>query len=179
MTSMPARPGQFGPYGGSYIPETLVPAVAALDAAYTAAKADPAFWDELNGAPQLHRPADRADLRWPADRAARRGAQIYLKREGPGPHRRAQDQQRARPGATGPAQGKTRIIAETGAGWPWRGHRHRVCATSALECVVRWASTTSRARSRTSSAACSAPRCAGSRLAHAQRRDQRSHARLG
>ncbi|MGB2615200.1 MAG: tryptophan synthase subunit beta, partial [Phycisphaerae bacterium] len=42
--SMPIWPdaaGRFGPYGGQYVPETLVPALAQLDEAYEAARADP------------------------------------------------------------------------------------------------------------------------------------------
>ena len=75
------RPGRFGPYGGSFIPETLAPAVAALDAAYHAAQADPAFWDELN---HLHRTFTGRPTPLTLARrltAQLGGAQIYLKRE--------------------------------------------------------------------------------------------------
>src|SRR5581483_8731593 len=81
MTSTPARPGQFGAYGGSYIPETLAPAVAALEAAYAQAKADPAFWEELEA---LHRSfTGRPTALTYASRLTAHcgGARIYLKRE--------------------------------------------------------------------------------------------------
>ena len=135
MTSMPARPGQFGPYGGSYIPETLVPAVAALDAAYAAAKADPAFWDELNG---LHHSfTGRPTALTYAGRLTAQlgGAQIYLKREDlahTGAHKinNALGQ-----GLLARRMGKTRIIAETGAGQHGVATA-TVCALLGLECVV-------------------------------------------
>ena len=40
--------GRFGPYGGQYVPETLMPALAELEAAAAAAWADPAFTERLN-----------------------------------------------------------------------------------------------------------------------------------
>ena len=46
MTEWPQGP-RFGPYGGAYIPETLVPAVRELEAAYEEAQADPAFREEF------------------------------------------------------------------------------------------------------------------------------------
>jgi tryptophan synthase beta chain len=129
------RPGQFGPYGGSYVPETLVPSVAALDAAYQQAKADPSFWAELD---QLHRTyTGRPTALTYAARLTEHcgGAHIYLKREDlahTGAHKINN--------AVGQAllatrMGKPRIIAETGAG------QHGVAAATAcalldLECVV-------------------------------------------
>ena len=46
-TAYPDASGRFGDYGGRYVPETLMPLVHELDAAYTAAKNDPAFQAEL------------------------------------------------------------------------------------------------------------------------------------
>ena len=135
MTTTTDRPGQFGPYGGSYIPETLVPAVAALDAAYQQAKADPAFWDELD---TLHRTYTGRPT--PLTYAARLtehcgGARIYLKREDlahTGAHKinNALGQ-----GLLAKRMGKTRIIAETGAGQHGVATA-TVCALLGLECVV-------------------------------------------
>jgi tryptophan synthase beta chain len=51
MTSLvepTSKPGRFGEYGGSFIPETLAPSVRALIAAYEAAKQDTAFWQEFD-----------------------------------------------------------------------------------------------------------------------------------
>src|SRR5829696_5543252 len=80
-TTTTSRPGQFGAYGGSYVPETLVPAITALIAAYEDAKADPSFWDELEG---LHRSytGRPTALTYAARLTAHcGGARIYLKRE--------------------------------------------------------------------------------------------------
>ncbi|MFS8890076.1 tryptophan synthase subunit beta, partial [Synechococcus sp. R55.2] len=81
MHEVASRPGRFGPYGGRYVPETLMPAVSALEAAYEEAKADPNFWAELTN---LHRTYTGRPT--PLSFAARLtahcgGAQIYLKRE--------------------------------------------------------------------------------------------------
>ncbi|MGZ9100128.1 MAG: tryptophan synthase subunit beta, partial [Brevundimonas sp.] len=46
---MPDAEGRFGPYGGRFVAETLMPLVHELDAAYAAAKADPTFQAELDG----------------------------------------------------------------------------------------------------------------------------------
>ena len=47
--AFPDPRGRFGDYGGRYVPETLMPLVLALEAAYEAANADPEFHRELNG----------------------------------------------------------------------------------------------------------------------------------
>ena len=46
MTRMPSK---FGPYGGQFVPEILMPAVSELESAYLEAQADPAFHAELDG----------------------------------------------------------------------------------------------------------------------------------
>ena len=136
MTSIQSsRPGRFGPYGGSFIPETLAPAVAALDAAYRAAQADPAFWDQLN---HLHRtftgrPTPLTLARRLTEQLG--GAQIYLKREDlahTGAHKinNALGQ-----GLLAQRMGKTRIIAETGAGQHGVATA-AVCAMLGMECIV-------------------------------------------
>src|SRR6266508_1225500 len=132
MTTTPTRPGQFGSYGGSYIPETLAPALAA---AYEQAKADPDFWEELN---ELHRTfTGRPTALTHAVRLTEHcgGAQIYLKREDlahTGAHKinNALGQ-----GLLAKRMGKTRIIAETGAGQHGVATA-AVCAMLGVECVV-------------------------------------------
>src|SRR6185503_18820826 len=135
MSTTPTSPGRFGPYGGAYIPETLAPAVAALDAAYQAARSDPSFWEELAALQRSYvgRPT-------PITYAARLtehcgGARIYLKREDlahTGAHKinNALGQ-----GLLAKRMGKTRIIAETGAGQHGVATA-TVCALLGMECVV-------------------------------------------
>jgi tryptophan synthase beta chain len=134
-TTTSSRPGMFGPYGGSFIPETLAPSVANLIDSYTAIKDDAAFWAELAklqatfiGRPTALTHAQRLS-------AHCGGAQIYLKREDlahTGAHKinNALGQ-----GLLAKRMGKTRIIAETGAGQHGVATA-AVCALLGLECVV-------------------------------------------
>jgi tryptophan synthase beta chain len=127
--------GRFGPYGGAYIPETLAPAVAALEQAYADSRQDPTFWAELD---QLHRsytgrPTPLTFARRLTEHLG--GAQIYLKREDlahTGAHKinNALGQ-----GLLAKRMGKTRIIAETGAGQHGVATA-TVCALLGMECVV-------------------------------------------
>lgn len=131
----PLTIGRFGPYGGCYVPETLIPAVTALDAAYTALRDDPRFWEELAF---LHRTYTGRPT--PLTFAARLtaqcgGAQIYLKREDlahTGAHKinNALGQ-----GLLAQRMGKRRVIAETGAGQHGVATA-TVCALLGLKCVV-------------------------------------------
>ena len=92
---MTALEETFGPYGGRYVPETLIPALDELTAAWEEAKRDPAFAAELDelGRTYVGRPSpDHARVAVRADETALPQAR------GPEPHRRAQDQQRARSG---------------------------------------------------------------------------------
>ena len=131
---MSAIEHRFGPYGGQYVPETLMPALTELEAAWVQARDDPGFQAEREGL--LH---DYVGRPTPLYRAARlseaAGHPIYLKREDlnhTGAHKINN--------AIGQAllarrMGKPRIIAETGAG------QHGVAAATAcalldLECVV-------------------------------------------
>jgi tryptophan synthase beta chain len=131
----PSPKGKFGPYGGQYVPEVLMPALAELEAAYQAAKADPAFEAELNHLFKTYvgRPT-------PLSFAGRLtsqlgGAKIYLKREDlahTGAHKINN--------ALGQAllarrMGKRRIVAETGAGQHGVGSA-TACALLGLECIV-------------------------------------------
>lgn len=127
--------GRFGPYGGRYVPETLMPAVSALEAAYQEACSDPTFWHELD---HLHRTYTGRPT--PLSFAARLteqagGAKIYLKREDlahTGAHKinNALGQ-----GLLAVRMGKRRIIAETGAGQHGVATA-TVCALLGLECVI-------------------------------------------
>ncbi|MBO9343012.1 MAG: tryptophan synthase subunit beta, partial [Roseiflexus sp.] len=129
------RSGRFGPYGGAYIPETLATAVTALEQAYAAARQDPAFWADLD---RLHRsytgrPTPLTFARRLTEYLG--GAQIYLKREDlahTGAHKinNALGQ-----GLLAKRMGKTRIIAETGAGQHGVATA-TVCALLGMECVV-------------------------------------------
>jgi tryptophan synthase beta chain len=125
---------RFGAYGGQYVPETLMPALAELEAAWTTAREDPAYRDELDDLLRdyVGRPSPLYRARRLSEEA---GRPIYLKREDlnhTGAHKINN--------AIGQAllakrMGKERIIAETGAG------QHGVasataCALLGLECVV-------------------------------------------
>jgi tryptophan synthase beta chain len=135
MSGLRLAPGRFGPYGGAYVPETLVPALEELSVAIDEAFADAAFRADLE-----RRLRDYAGRPTPLSLAQRLtaevgGGQIWLKREDllhTGAHKLNN--------ALGQVllarrMGKRRIIAETGAG------QHGVatataCACFGLECVV-------------------------------------------
>ncbi|HET9785182.1 MAG TPA: pyridoxal-phosphate dependent enzyme, partial [Terriglobales bacterium] len=109
-------PGRFGPYGGRYVPETLVQPLEELTAAYEAARQDPAFASELDGL--LRHFAGRPTPLYFAPRltAELGGARIYLKREDllhTGAHKINNCLGQA---LLARRMGKKRIIAETGAG---------------------------------------------------------------
>ena len=114
--AVPDPQGRFGPFGGRYVPETLFAALEELDAAYREARADPAFLGEVDrllrefvGRPTQLTPAPRLS-------AHAGGAQIWLKREDlahTGAHKINNALGQA---LLAKRMGKTRIIAETGAG---------------------------------------------------------------
>jgi len=112
----PDATGHFGGYGGRYVAETLVPLVLALEQAYEAAKKDPAFQAELSGL--LEHYAGRESPLYFAERLTSHlgGAKIYLKREDlnhTGAHKINNTLGQI---LLARRMGKTRIIAETGAG---------------------------------------------------------------
>ena len=135
LSTVPNTLGRFGPYGGRYVPETLVPALEQLELAYARARADPAFTAQLDEllrdfvgretpfalAPQLTKRAG--------------GAQLWLKREDlahTGAHKINNTMGQV---LLALRMGRTRIIAETGAG------QHGVatataCARLGLKCEV-------------------------------------------
>jgi len=131
---MTAVEHRFGPYGGQYVPETLMPALAELEDAWVAARDDPSFRAELDAllADFVGRPSPLY-LATRLSEAA--GHPIYLKREDlnhTGAHKINN--------ALGQAllarrMGKRRIIAETGAGMHGVAAA-TVCALLDLECIV-------------------------------------------
>ena len=106
--------GRFGAFGGAYVPEILMPALEQLEAAFLAAQDDEAFQSELSDL--LHKYAGRPT---PLTRCRNLGsdkARIYLKREDllhGGAHKTNQVLGQA---LLAKKMGKTRLIAETGAG---------------------------------------------------------------
>jgi len=134
-TAYPDAHGRFGDYGGRYVPETLMPLVHELDAAYRAAKADPAFQAELKGF--LTHYVGRPSPLYFASRLTDHfgGAKIYLKREElnhTGSHKINNCMGQI---LLARRMGKTRIIAETGAGQHGVATA-TVCARFGLPCVV-------------------------------------------
>ena len=133
--ALPDATGHFGPFGGAYAPETLMTPLAELDAAYLAARDDPAFQDEF--AALLRDFAGRPTLLYHAGGLTRHlgGAKIYLKREDmlhTGAHKINN--------ALGQVllarrMGKRRIIAETGAGQHGTATA-AACARFGMECVI-------------------------------------------
>ena len=138
--SLPSYPlpndrGRFGRFGGRYVPETLIPALEDLHAAYEDAKRDPAFLAEFHTILREYvgRPSRLYFARNLTERLG--GAKIYLKREDlnhTGAHKINNTIGQA---LLARRMGKKRIIAETGAG------QHGVatataCALLGLECIV-------------------------------------------
>jgi len=134
-TQFPDARGHFGPYGGIFAPETLMAALAALQAQYATLKQDAAFWAAL--AADLRDYVGRPTPLYFAERltAAYGGAKIYLKREDlnhTGAHKVNNTIGQA---LLAQRLGKTRIIAETGAGQHGVATA-TVAARLGLECVV-------------------------------------------
>ena len=114
---LPDRTGHFGPYGGTFVPETVMAALAQLQRAYAAARRDPAFRRELNELLRTY--AGRPTPLYHAKRlshALGRNLRIYLKREDllhTGAHK---INNTLGQGLLAVRMGKRRLIAETGAG---------------------------------------------------------------
>ena len=135
MSNSPTSRGRFGAHGGQYIPETLMNAVIELEEAYNRYKNDPEFTSELTDL--LNNYAGRPSRLYFARRMTEDlgGAKIYLKREDlnhTGAHKINNVLGQA---LLAKKMGKTRLIAETGAG------QHGVATATAaalldMECVV-------------------------------------------
>ncbi len=135
MISLPDPKGHFGPYGGRFVPETLMSPLEELEQAYDEAIADPQFQSELDNL--LKNYAGRPTPLYFAKRLSEKigGAKIYLKREDllhTGAHKINNALGQA---LLAKRMGKKRVIAETGAG------QHGVasataCALLGLECIV-------------------------------------------
>ena len=134
-THLPDPSGHFGPYGGTFVAETLMEPIAQLREAYAKYRQDPAFLAELDA--DLQHYVGRPSPIYHAKRLSQTlgGAQIYLKREDlnhTGAHKINS--------AIGQAllaqrMGKTRIIAETGAGQHGVATA-TVAARLGLDCVI-------------------------------------------
>ncbi len=135
LATLPDAHGHFGPFGGRFVPETLMTALSELERAYARARRDESFQQELDGL--LRDFAGRPTPLYLAERltAELGGAKIYLKREDllhTGAHKINN--------AIGQAllalrMGKKRVIAETGAGQHGVATA-TVCARFGLECVI-------------------------------------------
>lgn len=135
LPTVPDATGHYGPFGGMFVPETLMTPLQDLAVAYEAARQDPSFQVELDDL--LHNYVGRPTPLYFADRWTEKlgGAKIYLKREDllhTGAHKINN--------ALGQILlakriGKTRIIAETGAGQHGVATA-TVCARFGMECVV-------------------------------------------
>lgn len=134
-SELPDSRGHFGEYGGKFVPETLMPALEELEAAYRRARDDKAFQSRLRDL--LKEYAGRPTPLYYARRLSEHcgGARIYLKREDlahTGAHKinNALGQ-----GLLAESMGKRRIIAETGAGQHGVATA-TVCAMLGMQCIV-------------------------------------------
>ena len=135
LRSGPDAQGRFGIHGGRFVAETLMPLILDLEQQYLAAQADPAFHAELNH--YLKHYVGRPSPLYFAERLTRvlGGAKIYLKREDlnhTGAHKINNCMGQI---LLAKRMGKTRIIAETGAGQHGVATA-TVCALMGLDCVI-------------------------------------------
>ena len=135
LQSLPDQRGHFGPYGGMFVPETLMDALHTLTAEYAKAREDSAFQAELSQT--LREFAGRPTPLYFAQRLTENlgGAKIYLKREDllhTGAHKINNALGQI---LLAKRMGKRRIIAETGAGQHGVATA-TVCAREGMECVI-------------------------------------------
>jgi tryptophan synthase beta chain len=133
--SLPNEKGYFGAYGGEFVPETLVPALEELVAAYEQARSDPAFWEEYHSLSRdyIGRPTPLYPARQLSEKLG--GATLLLKREDLAHTGAHKINNTLGQGLLAQRMGKKRVVAETGAG------QHGVataatCARLGLQCVV-------------------------------------------
>ena len=130
----PDERGHFGKFGGRYVPETLMPALIELDTAYKKYRFDPTFWAEIN---ELHtyyvgRPSPLYKAQNLSDQI---GACIFLKREDLNHTGAHKINNTIAQGILAKRMGKTKVIAETGAGQHGVATA-TVAALMGLECEV-------------------------------------------
>lgn len=133
--TVPDENGKFGPYGGQFVPETLMPAIEELIMAYDSARNDDNFMGEFEALLKSYvgRPSPLTYAKRLSE--ALGGAQIYLKREDlnhSGAHKINNALGQA---LLAKRMGKHRIVAETGAGQHGVGSA-TACALLGLECIV-------------------------------------------
>ncbi|MDA1278846.1 MAG: tryptophan synthase subunit beta [Chloroflexi bacterium] len=133
--SLPDRQGRFGPYGGKFVPETLMAALSELETAYEAARADASFWAEFKDL--LTNYVGRPTALYHAKNLTEKlgGPQIYIKREDLNHTGAHKINNAIGQGLLAKRLGKKRIIAETGAGQHGVATA-TVCAQMGLECIV-------------------------------------------
>lgn len=139
-SQVPDAQGRFGKFGGKYVPETLMPALSELEAAFYQYRHDPTFQQEFQGLLRdyVGRPsplyfAERLTQHYARSNGS--GAQIYLKREDlnhTGAHKINNALGQV---LLAKRMGKQRIIAETGAGQHGVATA-TVCARFGLECII-------------------------------------------
>ncbi|OBZ17779.1 MULTISPECIES: tryptophan synthase subunit beta [Bacillales] len=135
MTQVPDENGRFGAFGGRYVPETLMNALLELEEAYAHYSKDQAFQDEVRYL--LHKYSGRPTSLYYAERLSAHlgGAKIYLKREDLNHTGAHKINNTIGQGVLAKRMGKSKIIAETGAG------QHGVASATiaallGLECKV-------------------------------------------
>ena len=134
MTAPIQHSDRFGAFGGRYVPETLIPALDELEIAYATAQGDPSFRADLSTmlSTYVGRPSPLSDAPRLSEKV---GARVYLKREDlnhTGAHKINNTVGQV---LLARRMGKTRIIAETGAGQHGVATA-TVCARFGLQCVV-------------------------------------------
>lgn len=135
MTQLPDSNGRFGPFGGRYVPETLMNALLELEEAYLHYSKDPAFQAEILDL--MYRYSGRPTSLYYAQNLSEKlgGAKIYLKREDLNHTGAHKINNTIGQGVLAKRMGKTKVIAETGAG------QHGVASATiaallGLECKV-------------------------------------------
>lgn len=131
----PDERGHFGPYGGRYVAETLMPLILSVEKAYNQAKADPKFWEEFDDLAKnyIGRPSPLYFAKSATEQLG--GAKVYFKRDElnhTGAHKINHCIGQV---LLAKRMGKTRIICETGAGQHGVATA-TVCALFDLPCTV-------------------------------------------
>ena len=146
LRNRPDENGRFGVFGGMYVSETLMPLILELNEQYERAKTDPKFWDEMEDLWKNY--VGRPSPTYFAERLTNylNGAKIYFKRDElnhTGAHKINNVLGQI---LLARRMGKTRIIAETGAGQHGVATA-TVCARFGLKCIVFMGRTCSFSRS--------------------------------